>query len=49
MGCNSCKKKEYKENFINLSSFLSDNWIFVVIGLIIIICLIYFLILKPTL
>ena len=54
MGCNTCyKKKEHiknKENFYgssDLSNFLSNNWIFIVIGLVIIIGLIYLFILRP--
>jgi hypothetical protein len=54
MGCNSCnkkkenfKKQETQEGFSDVSNFLSNNWIFVVIGLIIIIGLIYFFILRP--
>ena len=53
MGCNSCNKKENiknKEGFIdtsNVSNLLSEYWIFIVIGLVIIIGLIYFFILRP--
>jgi hypothetical protein len=50
MGCNSCNKKKEnfkKEGFCNLSNFLSNNWIFIIIGLIIIIVLNYLFILKP--
>jgi hypothetical protein len=54
MGCNSCNNKKEKiknkEGFIdtsNVSNFLSKYWIFVVIGLVIIIGLIYFFILRP--
>ncbi len=55
MGCNTCNKK--KENIKNkemfygssdLSNFLSKYWIFVVLGLVIIIGLIYLFVLKPT-
>ena len=51
MGCNSCNKKKEniknKEGFSDMSNFLSKYWIFVVIGLVIIIGLIYFFILRP--
>jgi hypothetical protein len=51
MGCNTCyKKKENKERFYgssDLSNFLSNNWICVVIGLVIIIGLIYLFVLRP--
>jgi hypothetical protein len=47
--CNSNKNKQNmknKEDFINISNFLSNNWIFVVISIIIIIALLYFFVLK---
>ena len=53
MGCNSCSNKKEnvkKEGFYgstDLSNFLSNNWIYVVIGLVIIIGLIYFFVLRP--
>ena len=54
MGCNSCNKK--KENIKNKEGFygssdsqncLSEYWIYIVIGLVIIISLIYLFVLKP--
>jgi hypothetical protein len=54
MGCNSCSNKKEnvknKEDFYSspeFSNYLSNNWILIVIGLIIIIGLIYLFILIP--
>jgi type II secretory pathway component PulF len=47
MGC-ACNKNKKKttEQFSNISNFLSKNWIFILISIIIIIYLLYFFILK---
>jgi hypothetical protein len=49
MGC-ACNKNKTKpaEQFSNMSDFLSKNWIFVLISIIIIIYLLYFFVLKPN-
>jgi hypothetical protein len=51
MGCNSCNNKKEniknKEGFNSSSNTLSKYWIFIVIGLIFIIFLIYIFILRP--
>ncbi len=48
-GCNNSSNKnnmKNKEKFTNISKLLSDNWINVVISIIIIICLINLFIIK---
>jgi hypothetical protein len=48
-GCNNSNNKQNmqnKEKFINISNFLSNNWIYIVLSILIIICLIYFIMIK---